>query len=396
MMDRILPLSILRAPSIVLWILGPVITLVAGCSDQICPDRPPAMIHRAPNGRAVAFVDRQLFANIHDWLERAERDPATSFDCLLNDFTAAFSNDVDMIFLVMNQSRSEFIERRRRDVISNFTSSQRIFETGIGTLPRSPVATVGPPGMRCYSFFGVREGLTTGPSLHELAHAWCAYLDGPPSLAVQLDAEPAGHWGFTSVGGALGGWDPQSLEDLGAGQYRVCGPSQLESFSPQGYANNTIPYAPLELYLMGLIAAEEVPDIEVAINPVLTTREGSCATFVADEIERVTIGDIVSANGARNPANQDAQKHFTLALVVISPEPLTTSEWQFYEDAVVCMESTAPCGDAITGINQAGEFSQFVPLTFFQATGGRASLRFATLDPTSELSEERSISVGEQ
>lgn len=377
----------------ILWVFGPVVTLAGGCSDQICPDRPPERIQLAPNGRAVAYIDRQLFANIFDWLERAERDPATSFDCLIDYFTAGFSNDVDAIFLVMNQSRSEFLERSTRDVISNFTASQRIFETGIGTLPRSLVTTVGPPGMRSYSFFGVREGLTAGPSLHELAHAWCAYLDGPPSLALQIDAQPASHWGFTSVGGVLGGWDPQSLEDLGAGQYRVCGPSPLEAFAPQGYASNAIPYAPLELYLMGLIAPEEVPDIEVAINPVITTREGSCATFVADEIERVTISDIISANGARNPATQEAQKHFTLALVVISPEPLTTAEWQFYEDAVECMESTAPCGEAITGINDQGEFSQFVPLTFFEATGGRGSLRFATLDPTSALSEEQLISA---
>ena len=395
-MDRIFPFSILRYPSVILWGLGPVVTLSGGCSDQICTDRPPEMIQLAPNGRAVAYIYRQLFVNILDWLERAEQDPATSFDCLLDYFTAAFSNDVDVIFLVMNQSRGEFLERSTRDVISNFTASQRIFESGIGTLPRSLLTTVGPPGMRSYSFFGVREGLTAGPSLHELAHAWCAYLDGPPSLALQIDAEPASHWGFTSVGGVLGGWDAQSLEDLGAGQYRVCGPSPLETFASQGYANNAIPYAPLELYLMGLIAPEEVPDIEVAINPLITTREGSCATFLADEIERVTINEIILANGARNPASQDAQKHFVLALVIISPERLTRSEWQFYEDAIVCTESTAPCGEAITGINDAGEFSQFVPLTFFEATGGRASLRFATLDPTSELSEERLISASEQ
>ena len=72
--------------------------------------------------------------------ERAERDPITSFDCLIDYFTADFSNDVDVIFLVMNQSRGEFLERSTRDVISNFTASQRIFESGeVAGIPRKPL-----------------------------------------------------------------------------------------------------------------------------------------------------------------------------------------------------------------------------------------------------------------
>ncbi len=368
-----------------------------GCTNQICPDRLPELYQISPSGRAVAYVDREIFANIFDWLERTASDPETSFDCLIDYFTARLSNDVDIIFVVMNQSREEFLQRSERNVISNFTAAQRLFERGIGTLRRSLLSTVGSPSLRSYSFFSVREGLTAGPSLHEIAHGWCAYLDGPSSLAGQIDREPFSHWGFTSVGGVLGGWDPAGLESLGDRKYRVCGPSPLEGFAPQGYANNNIPYSPLELYLMGLLPPEEVPDIRVALNPVVAGQEGSCVAFFADELETVTIEDIIAVNGPRRPSTDQSQKHFNIALVIIAEDPLTDGEWQFYEDAMVCLESTTSCGVEVTGVNTNGQQVQFVPLNFFEATGGRASIRFATLqeiiapdfEPISKFKEPR-------
>lgn len=363
------------------WLMGSVsiVLLAGGCGAQICPDRLPGLYQTSPSGRAVALVDPQILANVFNWLEQAEADPETSFDCLIDYFTARFSNDVDIIFLIMNQSRDDFLERSEHKVISNFTASQRIFETGIGT-PRRPLrSAVGPPSMRSYSFFGVLESLTAGPSLHEIAHAWSAYLDGPTSLATQTGRTPTGHWGFSSVGGVLGGWDPDTLQILGDSEYRVCGPTEFEEFAPQGYANNNIPYSPLELYLMGLLPAEQVPDIQVATNPVVTEQQGSCVRFVADALETVRMEDIITANGLRLPSANDSQKHFNIALAIISENPLNDGEWEFYEQAMICMESTALCDQMVTGVTPRGQEIEFVPLNFFQATGGRASIRFVTL-----------------
>ena len=336
----------------------------------------------------MAYVDRETFANIFNWMEAsATDDSAISFDCLIDYFTARFSNNVDIIFVVMDQGHAEFLEQSERKVIPNFTASQRFFESGIGSFRRSPISNVGPPRLRSYSFLGVRDGLLAGPSLHEIAHGWSAYLDGPLSLAAQTDRNPSSHWGFTSVGGVLGGWDPDSLEALGNEQYRVCSPSQYEAFAPQGYAHNSVPYAPLELYLMGLLGPDEVPDIQVAIDPVLTAIEGTCVTFQATELQTVSVEQIIAANGDRLPSSEDSRKRFDVALIVIAQQPLTQAAWQVYEDAMACMEATSDCGKLATGIAHDGRDVVFQPLTFFEATGGRASLRFAVLQQTADTDQ---------
>ncbi len=336
----------------------------------------------------MAYVDREIFNNVLNWMEEpATDDPPLSFDCLIDYFTGRFTNDVDIIFVVMNQGRGEFLEQSERKIIPNFTASQRFFESGIGSFRRPPISNVGPPSMRSYSFLGVREGLLAGPSLHEIAHAWSAYLDGPLSLAEQTDQDPISHWGFTSVGGVLGGWDASSLEALGDEQYRVCAPTPNEAFAPQGYAHNSVPYAPLELYLMGLLDPDDVPDVQVAIDPVLTTIEGTCVTFQATELETVSVAQIIAANGNRLPSSQDSPKHFDVGLIVIAEQPLTEAEWQVYEDAMVCLEATSDCGNLATGFDHEGRRLIFQPLTFFEATGGRASLRFAVLQQTADTDQ---------
>ena len=372
-----------QVPAFKLLICVTCLAVTGGCSDSICPQRPPDEFQLSPTGRAVAYVDREIFANILNWMEPPTTDdPAISFDCLIDYFTARFTSNVDIIFVVMNQSRGEFLEQSARKVIANFTASQRFFESGIGSFRRPPISNVGPPRLRSYSFLGVRDGLLAGPSLHEIAHGWSAYLDGPLSLAEQTDQDPISHWGFTSIGGVLGGWEASSLEALGDEQYRVCGPSPHEAFAPQGYAHNSVHYAPLELYLMGLLGPEDVPDIQVAIDPVLTTIEGTCVTFQAAELETVSVAQIIAANGVRLPSSEDSPKHFDIALIVIAQQSLTEMEWQVYEDAMTCMEATSDCGNLATGIDHDGREVVFQPLTFFEATAGRASLRFAVLQQT--------------
>ena len=120
--------------------------------------------------------------------------------------------------------------------------------------------------------------------------------------------------------------------------------------------------------------------IQVAIDPVLTTIEGTCVTFQATELETVSVAQIIAANGARLPSSEDSPKHFDIGLIVIAQQPLTEAEWEVYEDAMTCMEATSDCGNLATGIAHDGREVVFQPLTFFEATAGRASLRFAVLE----------------
>ncbi len=58
-----------------------------------------------------------------------------------------------------------------------------------------------------------------------------------------------------------------------------------------------------------------------------------------------------------------------------------------YEDAMVCMEATSDCGNLATGIAHDGREVVFQPFTFFEATGGRASLRFSVLQQTADADQ---------
>ena len=82
-----------------------------------------------------------------------------------------------------------------------------------------------------------------GPILHEIMHNFGNYI---------LDTDYGmPHWGNSNVFGRLGGFE--SMEETADGNTRIMGNRRYWSG----------PYAPLELYLMGFISKDEVPDIIV-------------------------------------------------------------------------------------------------------------------------------------
>ena len=78
-------------------------------------------------------------------------------------------------------------------------------------------------------------------------HLWKSDLEVIPSTEHR-------HWGFSSVGGQLGGFQLDELRSLGDGKYSA------GNFAPQR-ALKSVPYSPLEMYLAGFIPSSKVPDI---------------------------------------------------------------------------------------------------------------------------------------
>jgi hypothetical protein len=81
----------------------------------------------------------------------------------------------------------------------------------------------------------------------------------PPASRGPND-DPA-HWGVSSVGGQLGGFVPGTVT-----QVTKSGKTYWESskfFAHNAAGGNRVPYAPLELYLMGLAPASVVPPVTV-------------------------------------------------------------------------------------------------------------------------------------
>jgi hypothetical protein len=202
-------------------------------------------------------------------------------------------------------------------------------------------------------------GLTdSGPVLHEIAHQWGLFVG--ETLGLQ-QCSPV-HVGVAGTGcGPLGGFDPETLVDNGDGTYSVAN----FCTSVGGAAADVTNYNPLNLYLMGLIPASEVPPIPVPINvdcfSFVQDFVNDTFTFAADGIKTITIEDLIAEHGPRAPDVTGSPKSFTLGWIVPTNRVLNPTEtgWFQYRSEYV-------------GRQEVGD--QNARRTFWEATGGRATL----------------------
>jgi hypothetical protein len=176
-----------------------------------------------------------------------------------------------------------------------------------------------------------------GPLTHEIMHYWGAFLSRDDfGFGVGLDASYASHWGFAGFRGILGGFDAETLrcetpsgavppsctaESNGRFRYRV------GSFNTAG--NDVEVLAPLELYLMGLLPASELPEtIPVFVNGQRLSETYDSATNTiaveADGINLVESAAIIAKHGEVRLL-PPAERAFSTAFVVISATPATDS-----------------------------------------------------------------------
>ena len=210
--------------------------------------------------------------------------------------------------------------------------------------------------------------LIFGPSLHEILHNWANNLESVPT-------EVAGHWGYSNIGGQLGGWQPNSLESLGNNQYRAKDPASGEIGGWGGFANggNSLPYSNFELYLMGLIPAEEVGhDIKIANGFQWVNAE--TGVFSATSITTTPISQVISTDGARTPDNLSSQRTFRALYLILTANPLTSGEWQSVDQDAQRFGLAG--NDGTDGI-----------YNFWEATGGRAFLQLDELQDLVKSSE---------
>ena len=231
---------------------------------------------------------------------------------------------------------------------------------------------------RALGVIGV-DGSGEPPLEHEISHYWAAHLDKSFGFGVDAVTDYGSHWGMTSVHGQLGGFDGASLacanpagavppnctaESNGHFRYTVA------PFYP--YVNRTVNYAPLELYLMGLLPAAEVPASFSRIDGADFSAASYDATTKKTSIEgtgtsQILFADILKFHG-EVPLKAANQHAYTSAFVVVSSSPANdtvlsrVSSWQEVFGNYI----------AGTGLNRS----------FAERTGNRASI-------TSRLGQRR-------
>ena len=205
------------------------------------------------------------------------------------------------------------------------------------------------------------DAIREGPILHELSHLWANEF---------METGQDGHWGFTGVGGQLGGF--QRIVHLRDNYYKGFVPGQT-GFSPASNWGNALPYAPLELYLMGLLSAEEVPPITIAQNP-----EGDPShngLFTASGLDTICMEDLVQKHGLRKPAFPEAQNEFRGVVVLLSEAPVSDFLFDRINEEVRQFAAPgAPVRNWRLPNNWWGKEN------FFSATGGRGCLELGKLE----------------
>ncbi|MEK7539068.1 MAG: hypothetical protein AAB595_00280 [Patescibacteria group bacterium] len=212
--------------------------------------------------------------------------------------------------------------------------------------------------LQCIIHLAELNGLIGGAGLHEIMHRWGNFLNSIPGLG--------SHWGFSSVNGQLGGWQIDTLQYLGNGQYSANNGQPGNWFDPSGNAGNKVPYMKLELYLMGLVPIQEVPDIEVAIDASFIGTSRSF--FTASGFKTITSADIVAIDGTRIPDYTASQKDFKTLFVVVTSAPLSEARFDYYDSAVRNFSKQSPTR------SETGFYN------FWEATGGRATMEI-TISP---------------
>ncbi len=163
-----------------------------------------------------------------------------------------------------------------------------------------------------------------GNLIHELAHRWGIFV-GQKWKIVNPRAvghyNPSGHIGFSAT--------PENADWVNSESDILGGNSLFATTVPNTffYATASASFngiertlSPLTLYLMGLFTPNEVSPLTILRAPVSVEGGFRGAT------DSVSIADIIQAHGARIPSAADAQKDFSVAVIVVTENGKTLSE----------------------------------------------------------------------
>lgn len=215
-----------------------------------------------------------------------------------------------------------------------------------------------------------------GPILHETFHYWGAMDIGQEHGSPSGSYTDNSHWGISSVDGSIGGFRLDKLQrnvdgvptkyQAGCSAVEQYGEQRPLRFTQAGVSN--LYYPPLELYMMGLIPASEVEPIHIFKGVSVPNNTWEDGIFYADSEEIVTIDDIITKYGTRQPATNQAQKQFRGLVVVLTETPVADYQWK---DIISDIQNQEKQGQP-TGNRP----------NFWTATGQRATLTLSNLEHT--------------
>ena len=159
---------------------------------------------------------------------------------------------------------------------------------------------------------------------HEIGHRWSAYV----AARVKGKTISLGAWPHWDPGLEARVAHPYSLPLEASTQGGGVWQDNLDGTFTQlrdGYFVPATGYSHLELYLMGLIAADEVPDFFIVRPLVRIGTDANGRPIFKGQRMKITIQDVIAAEGPRLPDVNHSQRHFNTGIVVIVEHGQTPS-----------------------------------------------------------------------
>jgi hypothetical protein len=315
------------------------------------------------------LVDPDLVQAMAEFMQQSNEEGASDASSLAYParvFYENFKDEYDFLMFIGDRVFSEDKGGLHERVFSDAIA-------GTGVERSSPSEYFGSVG-RLMSAIGLEyfDAETFPPMAHEVAHHWGVYLDESLGFGDEFTGGEASHWGTTSVAGQLGGFKLETLRcKIPEGMVPPdCTPESngrihyvAELFSPRSsWDLETRMYAPLELYVMGLLPIEELPDSFVLLedaepDPVEIDANGS-VTIDAAGITEIFTSDILDVQGPR-ALLPDNERAYRGALVLLTETPASDELLQ-----------TVSAWAAAFG----GHVEDAAWPSFFDYTGGRATM----------------------
>ncbi|HEY1730918.1 MAG TPA: hypothetical protein VGG15_04175 [Terriglobales bacterium] len=150
---------------------------------------------------------------------------------------------------------------------------------------------------------------------HEMGHRWSAFV----SAKVNGETFPLGptHWATGLQAPVPFPYQrPTEASAMGGGVWQDNFDGTFTQLDDDYYVPAT-GYSYLDLYLMGLIAPSEVPDFFILRNLQPQGRDANGHMIFKADRTKVTINDVIAAEGPREPDVDHAQKRFNTGMVIV-------------------------------------------------------------------------------
>ncbi|MBM3760186.1 MAG: hypothetical protein FJW36_08065 [Acidobacteria bacterium] len=153
---------------------------------------------------------------------------------------------------------------------------------------------------------------------HEFGHQWVNYVRSGP-LAVGR-----AHWPISTMANGVMGGDEGAFG---------CSLTLENGVLVSRVNSGPKVFNPLDLYMMGVIPAEQVPDQYIVTDANAVNRlRNSCIgpALTPNQFEVLRIADVVAQLGPRVPSAAQEKKHYRLATIVVSDALLSQEAMSFY------------------------------------------------------------------